>query len=175
MKKKLPIIIVIIVILYTVIFAVTLLITMYLPSSIYENPNLIIRSFNSANKINYRKNTQDGITTINCGKMTGMDTIWKYMVDEDMTLHMYYNFEVTSGRAKLVLITPDDAIITLAEQDSAECKEESEKESSIVNDSGTETSTTGSMTELNLEKGENRIKIVCEKGASFSLSFKISE
>ncbi|MDE7415218.1 MAG: hypothetical protein K2N44_02715 [Lachnospiraceae bacterium] len=169
MKKRLPIIIVIIVILYTVIFAVTLLITMYLPSSIYENPNLITRSFNSANKINFRKNTQDGITTINCGKMTGMDTIWKYKAVEDMTLQMYYIFEVTSGKAKLVLITPDDAIITLAEQDSAEYKDEQEKDSSTV------TSTIEPMTELNLEKGENRIKIVCERGTSFSLSFKISE
>ena len=174
MKKKISIIIVTVVIMYAVIFTVIMLQTMHLPSAVYENPDLITRSLNSANKINYRMNTQDGITTINCRKMTGMDTIWKYEADEDLTLQMYYDLKVTSGKAKLVLITPDDTIITLAEQDSAECKDEQKKESGTMEDSGTSALAIESMTELNLEKGNNRIKIICEKGTAFSLSFKIS-
>ena len=170
MKKKLPIIIFGIIILYAVIFAVVLLETMYLPSSVYENPNLIIQDFNSANKINYRKSTQDGITTINCSKMTGMDTIWTYNTDEDATLQMYYTFQVTKGRAKLILINPDDTTITLVEQGG-----DTSGQTVGTNDDSDMTAAEEHMIVLDLKKGESRIKIVCEKGTAFSLSFKIPE
>ena len=171
MKKKLPIIIFVIIILYAVIFAVVLLGTMYLPSSVYDNPNLIIQNFNSANKINYRKSTQDGITTINCGKMTGMDTIWNYKVDEDVTLQMYYTFQVTKGKAKLILINPDNTIIPLVEQGGDDASEQAVS----TTDSSGMTAPEERTVALNLKKGESRLKIVCEKGTAFSLSFNIPE
>lgn len=171
MKKKLLIIILAIIILYAAIFAMVLLGTMHLPSSVYENPDLIIQDFNSANKINYRKSTQDGITTINCSKMTGMDTIWTYKADEDATLQMYYTFQVTKGKAKLILINPDDTTIMLVEQGGGDTSRQA-----VSTNEDTDMAAAGEHAiALDLKKGESRIKIVCEKGTTFSLSFKIPE
>lgn len=194
--KKLAIIIIIAGMLYAAIFAVVKLITIFQPYTIYNNLDLIAgNSDGSANKTNYRISTQDGITTVSCKKMTGMDTIWKYQANEDMTLQMHYNLNVTSGRAKLVLITPDNAIITLAEQDSTTEQNNSvyqnstsepgsstfhenaaEQDNSAFQDNtGQESGIAAESTaELNLKKGKNRIRIVCEKGTAFSLSFSIS-
>ncbi len=162
-NKKLAVVIIIIGILYAVIFAVVMFIVIFQPYTVYENPDLIAgRLDGSSSKINYRASTQDGITTINCKKMTGMDTIWKYQADKDMTLQMHYNLKVTAGKAKLVLITPDDTIVTLTEQETTAY-------------SNTETLDTESTAELTLKKGTNRLKIVCEKGTAFSLSFHITD
>lgn len=156
--------------LYAAIFAVVMFITVFQPYTVYNNSDLIAgKSDGSANKINYKVSTHDGITTVTCKKMTGMDTIWKYHADEDRTLQMHYDLNVTNGKAKLVLITPDDTITPLAEQDSAG----QAPETTVSSD--TETPSAESTTELNLKKGVNRIRIVCEKGTAFSLSFYISE
>lgn len=97
--------------LYAAIFAVVMFITVFQPYTVYNNSDLIAgKSDGSANKINYKVSTHDGITTVTCKKMTGMDTIWKYQADEDRTLQMHYDLNVTNGKAKLVLITPDDTI-----------------------------------------------------------------
>lgn len=163
--KNLAVVIVIIGILYAAIFSVVLLVTIFLPSAVYDNPDLIAgKSDGSANKVNYKVSTRDSTTTINCKKMTGMDTIWEYKVYEDKTLQMDYTLNVTSGKAKLVLITSDNTITTLAEQDGRE------QEPDAAAHSDPETSST----ELNLKRGTNRIRIVCGKGTAFSLSFNIS-
>lgn len=165
-NKKLAVVIIIIGILYAVIFAVVMSITFFRPYTVYDNSDLIAgKSDGSANKINYRVSTHDGVTTITCKKMTGMDTIWKYQADEDQVLQMHYNLDVTDGKAKLVLITPDDTIVTLAEQDSSMFQECASQE--------TGTPPPESTAELTLKKGTNRIRIVCEKGTAFSLSYRI--
>ena len=175
-NKKLAVVIIIIGILYAAIFAVVMFIVIFQPYTVYENPDLIAgRLDGSSSKINYRASTQDGITTINCKKMTGMDTIWKYQADKDMTLQMHYNLKVTAGKAKLVLITPDDTIVTLTEQDSSTSQEYAEQGQETTANSNTEASDTESTAELTLKKGTNRIKIVCEKGTAFSLSFHITD
>lgn len=161
MKKKLPIIIVIIVLLYAIIFAIVMLITISLPSAVYNDQKLLA-GIDSSNKINYQLSIHDGTTTVNCGKMTGMDTLWKCNADSSMNLNMRYTLQVTKGKAKLILVDSNDMVTTLVEQDSA-------------NDSDLAASAVESTVELNIKKGANRIKIVCEKSTSFSLFFSISE
>lgn len=163
MKKKLLIILGSIVVLYVVIFAVILLVTLILPSQVYDNEQLLVKELNTANKKNYKQNKQNGMTTITCEKMTGMDTIWKYNSLEDMTMQINYSLQVTSGQAKIILIQPDDTIITLVEQESAP-----------MGNQQTDTSTIEQTCKLDLKKGRNKMKIVCEKGTAFSFSFQIS-
>ncbi len=165
MRKKLLIIIGIVMFIYAVIFAIIISGTIILPSYVYENEKLIASKLNTANKINYHRGVQNGITTVTCGKMTGMDVIWKYDTSEDVSMQMCYTLQVTSGKAKLILIRSDNTNSTLVEQDSS-------TEETTVSDT---TSATEQQCTLDLKKGRNKIKIVCEKGTSFALSFQISE
>ena len=103
---------------YVAVFTVILLGTLILPSQVYNNKQLLSKELNTANKKNYKKEKQNGITTITCEKMTGMETIWKNNVLENITLQMQYSLHVTSGKAKLVLVQPDNTIVTLTEQES---------------------------------------------------------
>lgn len=175
-NKKLAVVIIIIGILYIAVFAAVIFITSFQPYTVYDNSDLIAGKLDgSADKTHYRVSTQGGITTINCKKMTGMETIWKYQADEDGTLQMHYNLNVINGKAKLVLIAPDDTIVTLTEQDSSAFQEYAVQESETAAYSNTELPVTDSTAELTLKKGTNRIRIVCEKGTTFSLSFRIPE
>lgn len=160
MKKRLPILITVIALLYAAIFGTIMLITIFLPSAVYDNQKLLIGG-DRANKINYKLSIHDGITTVNCDKMTGADTLWKQKADCDMKLQMDYMFQVTKGKAKLILVNPDDTVITLAE-----CDSDDTTDAAVLAEESTAV--------LDLKKGENRVKIVCEKGAAFSLSFKIA-
>lgn len=160
MKKKMFIILGSIVVFYIVIFAAVLSVTFVLPSQVYNNEQLLAKELNTASKKNYKKNKQDEMITITCEKMTGMDTLWKYNTLEDITIQMNYSLQVTSGKAKLILVQPDNTLITLAE--------ESAMDNQQIN-------TMEQKCELDLKKGKNRIKIVCEKGTAFLLSFQISK
>lgn len=173
-KKKPHIIIICGVILYAALFIVIMLETSLLPSKVYDNQELLSKKLNSFNKMNYRKSTHDGITTVTCGKMQGMEIIWEYKADEDTTRQLNYSLDVTSGKAKLVLIQPDGTVTTLAESDSTAHESSPTSESGTADNPDETTATAESITELDLKKGKNRIKIVCGKGTSFSLSFAVS-
>lgn len=170
MKKKLPIIIAVVAIIYAVIFATVILITIFLPAAVYDDLKLLT-GIDSANKMHYRLSVQDETISVKCGKMTGAETLWNYSANSDMNLNMYYTFQVTKGKAKLILVNPDDTIITLTEQDSGDASEQG----SPADNSDSIASAAESIAVLDLKKGVNRIKIVCEKGASFSLSFNIPQ
>lgn len=163
MRKKLPVIIGICIFVYIVIFLIIMLGTLSLPSYVYENEKLIANDLNSFNKINYRGYVKDGITTVTCEKMTGMEIVWNYNAPEDVTMQMNYTLQVTRGKAKLVLIQPGKTTVTLVEQSSDADKD-------AVSDT---TSATEQQCTLDLKKGKNKIKIVCGKGTSFSLSFDV--
>lgn len=168
MKKKRPIIIAIIGIFYAAVFATVILLTIFLPAAVYDDQKLLA-GIDSANKMNYRLSKNDGIITVKCNKMTGADTLLRYKADDDMNLNMYYTFQVTSGKAKLILVNPDDTVITLVEQSGDDA---SEQNVSTAVDSDSIAPAAESMAVLDLKKGENRIRIVCEKGTAFSLSLR---
>lgn len=119
MKKKLLIIIGICIYIYAVIFGIIIAGTILLPAYVYENEKLIASELNAVNKLKYYQTVHDGITTISCSKMTGMETVWKYSASEDVTIQMYYTLQVTDGKAKLIFVPPGDASVLLTEQDSA--------------------------------------------------------
>jgi outer membrane lipoprotein-sorting protein len=74
---------------------------------------------------------------------TGMDTIWRYDAENDIDVELAYLLSVSQGgKAKLVLITPDDEVIILSENTDNTQNAEMEYQT------------------VSLKKGNNRIKIV---------------
>ncbi|WMJ89332.1 hypothetical protein [Anaerocolumna sp. MB42-C2] len=90
-------------------------------------------------------------------KISGSYTIWKYECDEDTDINISYLFSVTSGKAKLVLITPDNIIHVIAFGDQK-----------IENDDKKQTT-------LSLKKGTNQLKLVGKNKADIKLELDISE
>ena len=90
--------------------------------------------------------------------MTGSRTIWSYNALSDVDITVSYSLSVTDGgKAKLVLITPDDEVITLVE-----------------NADKTQTGDLQSKT-VSLQAGKNRIKIVGYDSPRFDLKLSVEE
>ena len=84
--------------------------------------------------------------------MTGDKTIWRHNAASDVDVTFSYSLSVTSGgKAKLVLITPDDEVIVL-----------------IENADNTQYTDLQSQT-VSLKAGKNRIKIVGYDAPKFEL------
>jgi len=125
-----------------------------LMASVYDKDAKIASDSNSFNLYNTEQTIegQNFIGTIE--QIEGMDTIWTYEAEEDIELDMTYLLNVISGKAKLVLISPDSSLTTLIE-----VTNESE-----VTDYATNV--------LSIKKGLNRIKIVA--GENTELNFDIT-
>lgn len=87
--------------------------------------------------------------------MEGMDTIWVFDAEEDKSLEITYIINVSSGKMKLVLINPKGDVSIIAECDT----EMSEPIQST----------------LNIESGNNRIKIVAGANTKFDIDISIQE
>lgn len=129
----------------------------YDPTTVYDNNRRIAGQSNTYNKVNYKQSQKDNTYKISCELFEGMDTIWNYNASEDMEIQMEYTLAVESGKAKLVLISPDGEVETITE-----VTNENE-----VNDSVEVT--------LQLEEGENRIKLVGGADTSVDLEMIFSE
>ena len=83
---------------------------------------------------------------------TGTKTIWRYRASEDVKIRLSYMLSVTEGgKAKLVLITPENELIILSEN----------TDNSVMSEMKSET--------ITLKKGNNRIKIVGQDSPKFQL------
>lgn len=90
-------------------------------------------------------------------KLSGSGTIWTYESSSDINLKVSYILSVKSGKAKIVLISPDNKVVNLVENtDKATMKE------------------TSSLT-LPIKKGENRIKLVGYKKADIDIELHIEK
>ena len=84
--------------------------------------------------------------------LTGTKTIWRYWASEDVNIRLSYMLSVTQGgKAKLVLITPDNEVIILSEN----------TDNTVMSEMKSET--------IVLKKGNNRIKIVGQDSPKFQL------
>lgn len=166
MKKKIGI----------VILCVAILLigcTGYNPADLYDNNKRIAGQGNTYNKVNYKQSEKDNTYKISCEVFEGMDTVWNYNASEDMEMKMTYNLEVEGGKAKLVLISPDGELQTIAEIVSGEEDYES-SESSVTNenDEGNEGET--AEVTLQLREGNNRIKLVGAADTALNLEMTFS-
>lgn len=123
--------------------------------AIYNNDKKIAGSTNSYNLNNCEQTTEVGHFTASVEKMEGMDTIWVFDAEEDTLLDITYTLNVTSGKMKLVLINPEGDVSIIAECDT----EMSEPIQST----------------LNIESGNNRIKIVAGENTKFNVEISIQE
>ncbi|EPY2273983.1 50S ribosomal protein L7ae [Clostridium sporogenes] len=90
-------------------------------------------------------------------KLSGSGTIWTYESSSDFDLKVPYILSVKSGKAKIVLISPDNTVVNLVEN----------------TDKATMKGTT-SLT-LPIKKGNNRIKLVGYKKADIDIELHIKK
>lgn len=88
-------------------------------------------------------------------KMTGTYTIWEYECEEEQEISIQYLLSVSSGKAKLVFISPDNKVTVLPFSENQENKDEMLQAT------------------LLLKKGSNRIKIVAKSKANMYFKLQI--
>lgn len=123
----------------------------------YDNDELIASTSNSYNLIGFTQ-VIDGQSYVgSVEKIEGMDTVWTYDADNDTSVSIEYLLSVESGKAKLVLISPDGTLSTIVEVTSEAGMDEAVSES------------------LSVVKGKNRIKLVAGENTKADLELSISE
>lgn len=123
--------------------------------AVYDDDKAIAGKSNTYNLNNYKAVSGKGRFTASAEKMEGMDTIWTFDAEEDKALDMTYMLKVFSGKLKLVLISPEGEVTVIEECDTE--------------------MTEPAQSTLNVEKGENRIKIVAGENTKFDVDISIAE
>ncbi len=123
--------------------------------AVYDNDQKIASETNTYNLDKVDQTIENGHFVASVEKMEGMDTIWAMDAEKDTALDITYTLNVFSGKMKLVLINSEGEISIIAECDT----EMTEPVQST----------------LNIEKGNNRIKIVADENTKFDIDISISE
>ena len=122
---------------------------------VYDNDKKVASDTNTYNLINCKQTVEDRNFTASVEKMEGMDTIWRFTAAEDSTVDITYSLKVFSGKVKLVLINNEGEVFVIAECDSE--------------------MTEPAQNMLNIESGNNRIKLVADENTKFDIEISISE
>lgn len=123
-------------------------------SSIYNNEEKIVSETNSYN-LNEADQSIEEQKLSGLVEFEGMDTIWTFDSEEDTKIDMTYMFKVTNGKAKLVLVSPDDTLTTLVE---------TTKDSEVNDDT---------VNQISVKKGLNRIRLVAANNAKIEFDINI--
>ena len=124
---------------------------------VYDSDRAIASSSNSYNLIDYTGNQNGNTVSGSAEKLEGMDTIWSYEAEEEKEVTLSWKLNVSSGKAKFVLINPDGELTTLVECFAGEDSEQSS--------SGT----------FEIKQGENRVKLVGAENTSLEYEFTADE
>jgi hypothetical protein len=128
--------------------------------------NAMDKVYNDNSKIASESNTfglDESEQTIESGtykaklKLSGSGTIWEYESDSDVDREVPYILSVKSGKAKIVLISPDNAVTNLVEN----------TDKATMNETTTIT--------VPIKKGNNRIKVVGYKKADIEIELYIEQ
>lgn len=125
-------------------------------NGIYDDDEKIAADYSSYSYNNLKQTLKDSTLDVS-GQMTGMDTVWTFTPQEDTEISYTCTLTTQSGRAKLVLVAPDDTVQTLLEVD----------EDSAEPEDNTYT--------LPLQAGKNVVKLVCSEKTKFHLTITIEE
>ena len=123
--------------------------------AIYNDNERIASTSNSYNLDHVEQELTDGQLTASVERLEGMETIWTYSSDTDKEISISYDINIFSGVLKIVLITPDGEV-NIIEEYSAGTQEFAQ---SI----------------LNVQSGNNRIKLVAGKDTKFDIEISIEE
>lgn len=118
---------------------------------IYDNEKIIVKNADSYNLINSRWQVDENCLYGSVGRMEGMGTIWKFDTSEATDVNISYRIKVSSGKAKLVLISADNRLTNLVE-----CTAESDFE-----EEKTDT--------IQVNTGKSRIKLVGAKDTKIEI------
>lgn len=126
-------------------------------ADIYNDDREIVRDGDTYGIDEIEQDLKESDFTAKISKIEGMETIWTYEAVEDMELDIAYLVTVYSGKAKLVLIAPDDTL-------------------TIISEASPETKGTA-LTEdiISIKAGKNRIKIVAEKNTKLDIQLTIPQ
>ena len=123
--------------------------------ALYNNDKAIASDTNTYNLDAVEQKINDGHFVANVERMEGMDTVWEFDTEEDIDINLIYKINVSSGKLKLVQINPKGYVSVITECDSN------------IQDTAETT--------LNVEKGNNRIKIVTDENTKFDIDLSIPE
>lgn len=124
-------------------------------AALYDNESAIVSDSNSYNLDGLTQQIEDDTLEITVEKMEGMDTIWSFEADYEAEISMTYRISLESGKLKLVLISPDGDLTTLAE-----CSPDMGLNGESI---------------IPIEPGVNRIKVVTDEDTKFTLDLSIPE
>lgn len=82
---------------------------------IFDDLNIIIQDYDSYSYL-IKKGQNVGNTSDLEFYFTGMDTIWNINAQNDGVLHVSYQSVIINGEFKVLLIAPDNKIVTILEQ-----------------------------------------------------------
>lgn len=126
-------------------------------AALYNNENKIAGDTDSYNLFEVQQTSRNRYFHAKVEKMEGIDTIWDYDASEDEELTMDCNLNVFRGKAKVILIHPDNSLETIIEM-----TENSEESGEII-------------CPLSLMKGKNRLKIVAGEDTEFEIDIQIDK
>ena len=113
---------------------------------VYDSEKELAGNYSSYNLTQSASSVSDNSLTGSALKMEGMGTVWRFDAEEETEVTITYMLDVSCGKAKLVLISPDDEVTTLVEytEETSDGKEHTES--------------------FTVPAGENRIKLVAGRG-----------
>lgn len=126
-------------------------------AAIYEDETKILDDSDTYNLVSVKQTITDQQLSFTADKIEGTETIWTYDAEEATELDMAGLITVTSGKAKLVFLSPDDNLTSLIEI-------------TEPNGEGEEFRST-----LPVKEGRNRIKIVAGEDTKLDLELTIPE
>ena len=123
-------------------------------SSAYDDEEQMAEQSNAYNLTEVQQAIDSGFYAANV-TFEGMDTLWGYDAPADAQIQITHQLLVKAGRAKLVLVTPDGACTTIAEN--------ADQSDSVALRT----------TAANVQAGHNRIRLVAEGDAQIELQLQI--
>lgn len=120
---------------------------------VYNNEELIKEDYNTFNLINSSQSIEENRLSGSADVMEGMGTIWKFETKEAVQVTITYEIHVSSGKAKLVLISPKG---TLTAIDEFTPESDNQQETTAL---------------IQAAEGENRIKLIGGKNTKISFEF----
>jgi len=123
------------------------------PGAVYDDDAKLADTGNSNSMVGLVSSRVGNGLSAKVSSFKGSRTIWTCEADDGDELSVAYSLSVESGRAKLVLITPDDEVVVLVE-----CADD------VL-------SVQAQAQTISLQPGLNRIKIVCDDAKSVVLTF----
>jgi len=122
----------------------------------YDNNATIVKSGDSSSTSGAGSTKIGNQLSVSTATMTGSRTLWRYNADSDVDVTFSYSLSVTAGgKAKLVLITPDNEVTILTENINKTTNSEMQSQT------------------ISLKKGNNRIKVVGYDAPKFDLKLSV--